>query len=152
MERSKNGSDWEMVKGVAAKKAESRNHYEVIDNTPVKEMLYYRVKILHADGSMKLSVVRTVENRVQKFSVSVAPNPASSSAVVYISSNSLAAEPATLEVINAQGAVVYKEKMNLKPGTNAVPLPVQNRLASGRYLIRVITNLNAYTQTLIIKK
>lgn len=152
VERSKNGSTWEMVKGVTAKNSDGLNHYEVVDNTPINGIIHYRLKILNNDGSMKLSPVRTVENRVQKFSVSVAPNPASSSAMVYISSNTLTTEPATLEVINAQGAVVYKEKINLKPGTNAVRLPVENGLASGRYLIRVITNLNAYTQTLIIKK
>ena len=152
VEKSINGKDWELVHFEASKHSSGIARYETSDATPFDGTSYYRLRVTETNGKMFLSDTKKIEINTNKFSLMVAPNPATTRSYVYINSGSAVASTATLEVINAQGLIVHKEQVRVNPGTNSISLPINTKFTNGRYIVRLTTNDKTYTQSLIINK
>ena len=148
---SANGSNWEVVDYATARRSNGLASYEGIDGKLPAGVSYYRLKMVSDNGSIKISEVRRIENKISSFSMSIAPNPASSRATLFITSDNTDAE-ANIELLNAAGAVVFKQRTKLKKGTNSVEIQPVSTLPSGRYLVRVLNGNELLTKSLIIKK
>jgi hypothetical protein len=149
IEKSTNNSDWSPVKFVSTQMKPGPVNYEVIDGNVSNGITYYRLKTTQKNGQVTTSVIKQITNKVNRFSLSVTPNPAISKAVVNISS--AFAERATLEVINNLGMVVYKTNLDIKKGTNSVELPASG-FVSGTYVVNLFTGSQSVHQSLIINK
>lgn len=151
VERSKNTTDWEVVSFLAPKFNGTAPQYETIDQSPMKGISYYRLKMTQKDGRIKISNTKKIDNKIDKFSFSLAPNPASDKTFVYIVSEKNSSTACVIEVVNEQGSVVHTEKFLLKEGTNAIPLTVSG-LSNGRYIIRITDGSKLNSKSLIINR
>jgi hypothetical protein len=151
VEKSSNGSDWQLAGGTQVKSANGASQYQIIDNAPYAGSTYYRLKILLKDGTFKISTVQKVDNKINRFSVMIAPNPAITTPFVYISSDQ-ASVVTQVQLINAAGAVVHQQKLVVNKGTNAIKLSAADHLPAGRYIVRVSAGSETYSESLIIKK
>lgn len=116
------------------------NEYNYSDATAAQGAVFYRIKATEVTGNVSLSDVVMVKHQ-SNFGFSVYPNPASESFTVTIPGKFL---PATIEIINAQGAVVSKTK------TNQASLTISQYLQKGVYAVRVTgSNNESLTQRLI---
>ena len=147
LERSRNNIDWEAVSFITPN---DLVHYEAIDQNPLKGNSYYRLKMTHINGQIRVTNTKKINNKIDEFSVSIAPNPASDKTFVYIVLEN-GSSSAIVEVANELGVVVYKENIELKEGTNAVPLQV-SKFSNGRYTIRVANQSKLYSKSLIINR
>lgn len=148
IEKSTNNTDWETVSFMAPNGTMS---YESIDQNAKKGTSYYRLKMTDKDGRIRISNTKKVTNKIDEFSFSIAPNPASDKTFVYIVSEETLSVPTTIEVVNELGMVVHTEKFLVKEGTNPIPLPV-SKLANGRYMLRVVHQSTSHSKSLIINR
>jgi hypothetical protein len=118
----------------------AQNEYSYTDASATAGTVFYRIKATEVSGSNTFSEIVLVKNQ-NNFGISVYPNPASEAFRITLPSKFL---PATIEVINAQGAVVYTTKTNQASST------VNQYLQKGIYAVKVTgSNNESLTQRLI---
>lgn len=149
IEKSTNNTDWSSVQFVSPQMKGGANNYEINDGNLSEGITYYRLKTFQKNNKVTISNIKQVDNKINKFSILVTPNPASSRAFVHINSN--LTEEATLELINSLGEVVYKQNMKINPGTNSIELPVAN-FANGTYVVNLTTATKSLRKSLIVNK
>lgn len=149
VEKSKNKNDWSVVELVSPKKKTGVVNYEVTDGNVSEGITYYRLKIVEKDSKVIVSTIKQIDNKANKFSILIAPNPVSTKAGVSI--NAPFAGKGVLELVNSLGVVVYKENISINAGTNSMELPVSN-LANGTYIVTVTINSKSLRQSLIVNK
>lgn len=118
----------------------AENDYSYTDAAASIGSVFYRIKATEVSGSITYSEVVMVKNQ-NNFSFSVYPNPSNEAFKVTLPNKFL---PATVEVINAQGAVVLSAR------TNQPTYTVSQYLQKGIYAVRVTgSNNESLTQRLI---
>lgn len=118
----------------------AENNYSFTDANPVKGSSFYRIQAREVSGTVTYSEIVLVKNQ-NTFGCSIYPNPAAAEFKVNLPAKFL---PASIDVINAQGAVVFSAKANQ-------PLYTVNRyLPKGIYAVKVTgSNNESVTQRLI---
>lgn len=110
VERSSNGNAFVLVGTVAAAgNSNSRLQYTYEDATGITGRVYYRLKLVDADGSVSYSdiILVTISATEQ---LSVYPNPAVKNVRVQVSGNWPAGNN-WLQLLNTTGRVVYRQKL-----------------------------------------
>jgi len=118
----------------------AENNYSFIDANPVKGSSFYRIQAREISGTVTYSEIVLVKNQ-NAFGFSIYPNPAAEEFKVNLPAKFLRAN---IDVINAQGAVVFSAKASQ-------PLYTVNRyLPKGIYAVKVTgSNNESVTQRLI---
>jgi hypothetical protein len=147
IEKSTNNSDWSPLKFVSTQIKSGPVNYEVIDGNISDDITYYRLKTTQKNSQVTLSAIKQINNRVNKFSIFITPNPVVSKATVTISS--AFAEKARLQVVNSAGIIVYNQTINIKKGTNSFELPVSTFM-NGTYIVNLSAGSQSVRQSLII--
>jgi hypothetical protein len=141
IERSSNAADYRKI-GTATAKGIGQFDYSFTDISPVSGTNFYRLRLINEDGRFTYSDVAKV-NFTGKGSVfTVSPNVAAASVSINVSSSGK--NTSSAELVNMQGAVVKKIKLDLVDGQNKFPVDVST-LPVGNYFIRL--NLNGETLT-----
>jgi Secretion system C-terminal sorting domain len=139
IQKSNNGRSF-IDLGTINGKQLAENNYQYSDASSNTGSVFYRIKATELSGSITYSEVVMVKSRYN-FGFSVYPNPAMEAFTITLPGKFL---PATVEVINAQGAVVFSVKSNQPTYT------VNQYLQKGVYAIRVTgSNNESLTQRLI---
>lgn len=139
IQKSNNGRSFTDL-GIINGKQFAENDYSYTDAAASVGSVFYRIKATEVSGSTTFSEVVMVKSQ-NDFGFSVYPNPATETFKVTLPNKFL---PATVEVINAQGAVVLSAK------TNQTTYTVSQYLQKGIYAVRVTGNNNeSLTQRLI---
>jgi len=132
IQRSSNNSSFETVGKVASKSSNSNTPqvYSFVDNSNnLKEVSFYRLKMVDKDNSFSLSSTKTVKGSVGKADFTVFPNPSAGSAKVTISDLN---EPTTVMVLDNSGRLI---KQAILINSNTVEI---NNLQKGGYFIKII--------------
>lgn len=139
IQKSNNGRSFTDL-GTINGKQFAENNYNFTDASSTIGSVFYRIKATEVSGSNTYSEVIMVKSQ-HDFAFSVYPNPAIESFKVTLPGKFL---PATVEVINAQGAVIHSAK------TNQATYTVSQYLQKGIYAVRVTgSNNESVTQRLI---
>jgi protocatechuate 3,4-dioxygenase beta subunit len=139
VEFSANGRDWSNIGTVTAA---GRNSYQLLHNTPVSGINYYRLKPTDRDGSFTYSEVRKV-NFGKTGGISVYPNPAKDQVNITLTGNWIS-QSATISVVGMDGRVVVQQRVAALSQTETI---ATDRMASGKYVIRIQTNTDLVTQS-----
>ncbi|MES2850413.1 MAG: T9SS type A sorting domain-containing protein [Bacteroidota bacterium] len=116
------------------------NNYSYTDASALKGASFYRIKSTEVSGSFSYSEMVMLKNQ-SEFGFSVYPNPANEEFKITLPSKFL---PATVEIINAQGAVIHSAK------TNQASYAVNKYMPKGIYAVKVTgSNNESLTQRLI---
>lgn len=109
VQRSNDGITWNDITTVAAAGVNGGGaSYTYQDITNMPGLVYYRVKVLDADGNESLSDVKTVDNKLVS-SFSVYPNPADRELKIL---SNISFNNSLLQVTNATGQVVFSKRLN----------------------------------------
>lgn len=133
VEKSTDGRFFSVVATVAAAgNATTPRSYSYSDNSGVKGIAYYRIRIIDLDNKSGFTPVKAVRATAAAGKLGVYPNPAVSVANIVVSNpESLSF---TVNVFNRNGQLVAQRKA--AAGTTAVALDV-NGYASGDYMVDV---------------
>lgn len=105
--------------------------YSYLDATPNAEKNFYRLLMTDIGGQRRYSQVLLLRDALSNI-VKIFPNPASSSATVYVRADQ--AINATLNIHQADGKIVSKNIVRLALGANYISLDVQP-LQNGTYFV-----------------
>ncbi|MBL0144732.1 MAG: T9SS type A sorting domain-containing protein [Chitinophagaceae bacterium] len=117
------------------------------NNLPDGKTIYYRLKILGADGKYKNSSLATVKGNISNASINVFPNPANEKITIKLDK---AMEANGLIVIYdiAGKALIFQNITALQTSISIAT----NHLASGRYFIKISDNKEVINSSFLIAK
>jgi hypothetical protein len=122
-------------------KINSSRHQFIISDTSIKEfyIIYYRKKPL---GIVSNSI--TTENKIQ-----IIPNPVTNNLTVIF--QSITSTDADLTLYNVFGAKIFEiNNINITPGTNEIPVILNDNCSEGVYFINIKTLTENYTKKILI--
>lgn len=147
-EKSLNGTAFTKMETVA--KANTAGNYKVIDNAPQNGNNYYRVRSVNTDGSYSYSRVVKV-NLSAVNSIDIFPNPSAGNHI-HLQFRNAAAGTYSLRVLNATGAVLFKQTVSVSGSSASVSVMPERTLAAGLYHLEIVTpDGNTETKKLIIQ-
>ena len=143
LERSFNADEFIEIGRVSAAGVSYENRsYDFTDQWAGAEM-YYRLKLVDADGSYNYSNLVKIESECHAGDtgtfIDVFPNPIVGNSEAFIKLFVDTDEDVYIDVIDVRGALVSETQVGVSNGPNLLPFPT-NDLASGTYFIRVRGN------------
>jgi len=138
LERSRNGLNWDEVKTLSAGGNTSiPQMYNVEDYFSFNSTGYYRLRQVDFDGTEEMFGPISINCSNDENSLTVYPNPTQSNFTVLIKTNKII-DNGHILIYDLSGKEVIRESINILTGTNTFNFE-SNGLASGSYIIRVIT-------------
>jgi hypothetical protein len=139
VERSVNGTDWEVIATVdGAGNSSTELHYSIDDKDPYPGLSYYRLKQTDFDGLFTYSPVRTVEiNSLGYSEITIYPNPTFSEITIQGSEDELA----QIGIWNTVGQDVTTLTRQVGQSDSRRVIDLSN-LSPGLYYIRTKTTVN----------
>jgi hypothetical protein len=142
IERSHDGRNWHSIGQIpAVAYSQVPQNYFFSDLSPANGVNYYRLRMTDRDGKFGLTPVKAVRISNTKEKISIYPNPAISTATVYVDQQS--AGGYAINVYNKTGQLVANKKVG--GGSNVITIDV-SRLPMGDYTVDVIGD-NSVRQT-----
>ncbi len=136
VQRSSDGINYQVISDpIRAFNASSQNNYAYIDAQPIDGVSYYRVVETDFDGTMDFSLVRSVNNLIEKTDFSIFPNP--SNGEVSIDLKSFQGKEVTISISDVSGKTLKMETIN--EVTSATYTLGLSNLLNGFYLVRIQT-------------
>lgn len=134
LERSPNSADFaDVIMVEAFGSAGSETKYEFDDLEPIPGVNYYRVRVVHHDGTFEYTNVVKLEFTAAQHGVTLVPNPANTEVTVTIDVSDFIGGTLDLTVTNSFGQVVSQSTLEApSTGTIVTTLDVSG-LASGMY-------------------
>jgi hypothetical protein len=151
VERSLNGTDFVKIGQVKGQgNSASAASYALTDagiGAKVKDLVYYRLKQVDADGTSSFSPVRTVRftGAAPEIGLSVYPNPASAATGATLDLSTLPAGTYQVQLLDLAGRAVGTYRLD---GARTHALDVRT-LASGTYVVRVVGQALTLTTRLV---
>jgi hypothetical protein len=148
IERSNNGSSFGKIATKNATGGLNRLDYSLMDFNVTAPVTYYRLKIVDKDGSFAYSRVVAISNNMSFSIIGVQPNPFEDRfSVIHYTS-----KPQTVkaELVDGTGRVVNVQTISSSQGLNTIRFDNLNKMASGVYVVRLITE-DAVLQQKIIR-
>ncbi|MBL7729717.1 MAG: T9SS type A sorting domain-containing protein [Chitinophagaceae bacterium] len=150
VERSLDNNNWTKVTTTQAKGTNGTWSYQSADNSPLKGKSFYRLKIIEGTG-FSYSPVRTVSFDEFNFNlVDIFPVPAKDKVSLKVDINEAA--DAEIELLNAQGKIVYTGRRKLEGGQQVIDLTFPPGISSGVYLLRITAGGKLIREKLVITK
>ncbi len=151
LETSDDGTSFNKKTIVAAKNIQEGAAYSYVDNNPLANTVFYRVKAVDLDGKHSYSaVVKAYLTGALQNQLSIYPNPVANGVL------SLAADfdpqDYTVHLYDATGKRVYKQVINITAATKSLQLKLPSYLTSGIYRVLVISKNQTLSSTLLIAR
>lgn len=109
--------------------------YSFSDPSPAKDgTIYYRIKAEDMDGRYIVSKIIAMEATAGNGAMTISPNPASRSSVIYWSAAGNA--PVTISLFDATGHEVFRQQYTVRTGINELLLTNLSVLPDGFYLVQ----------------
>lgn len=148
LQHSANAIHWSNIITVDASSLQG-GQYTTFDHKPFKPQTFYRLLNNELGGNVSVSNIERVDFS-QKYSLSVHPNPASSSTILQL--NSIVSGNAYVIVTDMTGIQVRVEKVAVNVGYNAIKLNNLEVLRSGIYNIKILVEKELISTKLVIIK
>ena len=152
VERSKDGSNWQMLSAVPASTTANTVNYQFAynDNKAFAGQSFYRVKLVFKSGTSSYTDVRSIYTQELNTIVSISPNPAST--VATITFRSSIASGATILLYDYSGKQLRSKTVTVTTGDNAIQLGDLSGLSAGIYFVRVKLGETISNQKLLISR
>lgn len=142
IERSADGGQWTRLGSIAAKG--NTRQYAFSDQQPLRGINLYRLKIEELDGSYSYSPVKLVNTGTTgQQGILVYPNPASQQLNVILEGQTA---DNRYELVTIAGQVLFSNRL-INGNTNSIDI---SGLASGLYILKVMTDGNTHTRQISI--
>jgi hypothetical protein len=150
IQRSTDSRNWQKVTDVNGKSFSGTYDYQVDDESPLKGISYYRLKLKENSGSYRFSEVKSVSISDLSSSVTMVPNPAKYFTTIKI--NSASNSDATIRIMNSIGGLIHSRTLKLTTGSNSYELAIEKSWPVGTYIVQVIVEDQVTNKKLIISK
>jgi uncharacterized repeat protein (TIGR01451 family) len=137
IQRSSNGKDFSAIGSVQSlNNGKITNNYQYTDNSPLKGVNFYRLKMVDKDGKYSYSSIKSINN-ASSFDVTVYPNPVKNDLVLdFISEKNLDMQ---LQIVNAEGRMIFSGKITVAAGESKQTINAST-FSTGSYFIKLISS------------
>jgi hypothetical protein len=118
--------------------------YDAVHTTPVVGINYYRIKTVEKDGTISYSEIRKVTFG-KGGDVIIYPNPVQTGVVNITLTGSMINKSATVSILSMDGKLISQQQI---ANTNQTETIDVSRLASGSYIVRLITKAEVVNKTI----
>ncbi|RZS71219.1 T9SS type A sorting domain-containing protein [Pseudobacter ginsenosidimutans] len=125
------------------------NYNDDISSLNVKAV-YYRVTAVSPENGLKSTQILTIKRQGLTYELSINPNPARNNASISMSVKRDAS--IDVNVIDAAGKVVLRQKQQVYAGTNSFPIEGIHRLPDGMYNVMVKSGDDIQYRKLVIQR
>ena len=149
IQRSRDSISYDSIGTVTATISGSTvSSYVFIDQHPINNVSYYRIRHTDKDGKNTYSIVRKLMTDSAGFSYALAQNPITSELKIYLQS----VQPVQLQlkVIDAAGRLIMRQNQSIGSGTTTNVIAV-GQLPAGTYFITVNSGKTSITKKFIKK-
>jgi Secretion system C-terminal sorting domain/Bacterial Ig domain len=136
VEFNSNGRNFDKIATVASNGNQGAT-YDAVHSTPIAGINYYRIKTIEKDGTISYSEIRKV-NFGKGGEISIYPNPVSTGEVYITLTGSMIGKAATVSIISMDGKLISQQKIASTSQTQTLDV---SRLASGSYVVRIVTDI-----------
>jgi len=144
IERSTDGIHFTSISSVSANKT---NKYQYTDATSSVGAVYYRLRFVEATSFVSYSsVVKVSSTSIEASSISVYPNPVTSSQDFKLNVQSVENKNVQIQIVGIDGKIVATQKATIVAGSNLISLN-SNTLKQGVYFVKCISDENATIAT-----
>ena len=150
VERSSDASNFIPVGQVSADQSADATHdytYNDYVGNINSGIVYYRLKMVGADGTFSYSKIVAVNLGQPTTKISVFPNPASDFAVLSLYSEKQAV--AMMRLFDESGKQIVYKSFNVNVGNNSLMIDQLSSLPKGIYVVQVIFNNSMYNEKLV---
>ncbi|MBK7819369.1 MAG: T9SS type A sorting domain-containing protein [Sphingobacteriaceae bacterium] len=152
VEQSSDAVNWaDILKINAAGNSYVLKQYEAVDENPLENISYYRLKQFDLDGSYTYSGILAVSlDRLSKLIFVVYPNPNNGEFIIEIS-GAKAKTNITVELIDQSGEIQYQSDFLIEDMTKfKIPINPPNKLSGGIYICKLKSGDSVYNIKVII--
>jgi hypothetical protein len=136
-ERSGDGRNFYTIGTVMSGNYSSVHEYSFTDRDPGYQRVYYRLKVVDADGRVQYSKIVAVHLSSQFVIEKITPNPFRENLKVEISSRK--DEWFVFRITDLAGRELFRETHAIRQGKNVIHIRDSKLLASGVYMLRIET-------------
>ncbi|MBN8695138.1 MAG: T9SS type A sorting domain-containing protein [Bacteroidetes bacterium] len=152
IEKTKDGINFETLSIVdGAGNSTTVKEYFDTDNDPYEGISYYRLKQTDFNGNYSYSHLVPVNYYFGDDGISVFPNPSDADELLTIDFAGLKDQNVLVVVRDIQGREFYSKVNLISENNQLVALDMEDRLASGVYIVIASSNNKIYSQKLIVK-
>lgn len=113
------------------------------------DQVYYRVKLIRKDGSIRYSSVLSLRNYTGNIDgFTITPNPVTSQTQLIIPSEKN--QEGVIKIFNTVGALLEIRRVALANGSNIISLDGLEKWSTGIYPVQVFVGQKSYTQKMIL--
>jgi hypothetical protein len=142
VERSANGMTWKEIGYAGAKPVNLYNDYSLVDQSPLNNLNYYRIREEDYDGRKMYSIIRTIDGSGNVFSVTLYPVPVRE--VLHIKLQTSADDIALIRITDALGRTMLQRTIQIRAGDYIESVPV-SQLSNGAYFIEITGSKKKWT-------
>ena len=145
LQRSTNGSSFETLQTLTAGAAASKRNYQVVDNSVVAGVYYYRLRVTENGRSFFSQVIKVSGSKNTVAMKSFAVDPSRKQVVIKLAASE--SKNVQVRVMNSNGALISKHNYTLQTGENRIVLPT-NSFPAGIYMAECISdNTRVFTKS-----
>jgi hypothetical protein len=148
IERSNNGTDFNVIGVISAKNSTTGSLYTYDDNNYSGQLIYYRIKQVDKNGQSKYSVLVNIQNEIGiENSVTIFNNPFREKFDVSISTPGQS--KIIVKLLDITGKLFYTKTMNTTNNATITVTPETKGLPAGMYFVQVDINGNKIVKKVI---
>ena len=154
IQRSLDAIDWEVVGSIAgAGNSNTQLDYTFVDDSPLLNLSYYRLKQVDYDGKYKvfLPTSSSCDSYSEGIAVRIFPNPAYNELTIELSLERHQGDNVSFTILDASGKLVMSNYIELKKGFNKIALKI-GTLSNGLYLLRFNQTKDYIKEVRLIKR
>jgi hypothetical protein len=148
LEKSTNGSDFAYAGKIAVQSGNTRKEYTFTDNPNVSandNSLYYRLKMIDADGNYQYSHVVIITRDANANGISFSPNPVTAANGATVRISSATGGKADIRIIDLSGKLVLRQLSYVSRGVNSISINNLDLLKTGMYALQVLQSEESRT-------
>ena len=149
VEKSADGHAFELLEKQFVTSVSSPSYYQMTDESPFSDESFYRLKLVHHDGTVQYSENKRVNFAIDFRTIQIYPNPTND--FIHITLRELAGKKGTIEIVNSFGQKVKGQTYESIP---AIPATFDvSELVSGVYFVYIkIDNHRSVTKKFVVGK
>lgn len=145
IERSSDGILFSKIASIEASgNSLSNQQYSVIDEYPLNNFNYYRLRQIDQDGEFSYSTIITIKNNAHKVSINIYPNPTTSNITIDLGKN--------YDNVTVVISDIHGKKISESAHTQSHLIALKINAPAGVYFIRVMSSNEMIVTQKIIKQ
>ena len=150
IQKAGTGSGFIKLGEIAARRNNTAENYQWMDDSPYTGVNYYRIRVVHEDGSISLSKVVSIIVNEEKAEMKVYPNPVQNNEIRFQLVNAEKGKYAA-KLFDVKGRMILSREIDYNGGAAGMTMSLERPVPPGVYFFQLFNGKIKMNQNIIIK-